>query len=561
MTNYKYKEIKRTESILNERILDFIKDKNEVNNIIDNLDIDTPPLDNWITSDYVKANGRTYIDEFLESYAHTLDSLEIEILKEKLKSHISMFELININGKQVTIEDKLDKSKSYIVIDDSLEGIILEGDYFLARIANIKGKNIFIGEAEYIPPSIIDRFYESIFLYFNRERVDKPNLNIKDYLKSYSLDVYTLYRESLVYHMEDIEDDVPPIIADIADFQDYAIENHPRHYHIYMTNLMEIFEYSLNDKDLSLIDINQIDLDRFFKGAIKDGFISSKEDYNSYLDALKAYLIFLGPSSPDYKESYNKVVEISNNRFKYMNKLKDANFIYDYDRMLVSTINGRLSSNAMTFVGDLDRFLIFAMEFEIGLTPKRKEIQRKELHSLNSLIKLSYPFISERPSQKDSRIIELFYHLTLDLNLTMIEDRKMLITEKGKNFFKLKDEEKFAIAFSYIWDKDFIKGLATPKTVSIKLEDKVVDKFLNLEYKSVDQLVDDILDPKTKRFVLATGFIRYLVLMDLAQYDKEFDIAFTSLGRLMYKYMLNIKGRERGVISFKEYREQKTKEV
>lgn len=517
MTNYKYREIRKTESRLNDRLLNFIMEKNEMNHFMDGLDIGKPPLDNWIISDYKKINGNTYIDEFLELYAHTLDPLEIEILNQKSISHISMFEMTKISGNKIYIEDQLDDTKSYTIIDDSISNVLLEGDYILARVASIRGQYIFIGDVEYIPSSIISELYERILIYFNRERMNKPNLEIKNYLKRYSLDIYALYKECLADHMEETEDEIPLIISDISDFQEYAIDHFPKDYHIYMTNLMEIFEYTLMDKELTLQDIDQIDIAQFFKDAIEDGFIKSKEDYHSYLDTLKAYLIFLGPSNPEYKATYNQLIEISKNRFKYMDHLKNNNFNYDYDRMLVSTITNRLSTDALTFVGDLDRFLIFVMEFEIELTEKKKEIRKKELLSINKLLKLSQPFSNSRPSQKDSKIIPLLYHLTLALNLTMIIDQRMVITEKGKNFFKLRDEEKYAIAFSYVWQKD----------------------------SEPTQRKDDA-----------------LILMGVTESHKEdSDIAFTSLGRLIYRYITRIKEKETRVISFQSYKEKKTEEV
>lgn len=552
MTNYKYREIKKTESLLNDRLLNFIIEKNEIDNIMGDFDINKPPLSNWITSDYIKLDGNTYIDEFIELHSNSLDSLEVEILNQKSTSHISMFEIIEFIDNKIYIEDKFNNI-FYTIIDDSIRGVLLGGDYILARVANVSGHHIFIGDVEYIPSSIVSQFYEGVFIYFNRERIDKPNLEINNYLKRYSLDVYTLYRECLADHMDEAEDEVPPIIADIAEFQEYAMDYYPKDYHIYMTNLMEIFEYGLMEKDLSLQDINKIDIEKFFTEAIEDGFINSKEDYNSYLDTLKAYLIFLGPANPEYKATYNRVAEISKNRFKYMNSLKNNNFNYNYDRMLVSTITNRLSTDALTLVGDLDRFLIFVMEFEIGLTPKKKDIQKKELLSISKLLKLSSPFLNSRPNQKDSRIIDLLYHLTLNLDLTKITDSRMVITEKGKNFFKLRDEEKFAIAFSYIWSKDFIKGIG--------LENEVIERFLDLEYHSLDELIRDITDSRNKKVILASGFVRYLILIGVAKFNNDFDISFTSLGRLIYKYMLSIKDKKTRVISFEDYKEQKTKEV
>ena len=559
MSNYKYREIKKTESQINDRLLNFIIEKDEIEGITSDLDINKPPLDNWISSDYIRINGNTYIDEFLELYFHTLEPLEIEILNQKLISHISMFEIIQIKGDKIYIEDKLD-SKFYTVIDDNIGSVLLEGDNILARVGKIRGEYIFIGDVEYIPSSIKNLFVENILIYFNRERLDKPNLELKNYLKRYSLDIYSMYKECLVYHMENTEDEIPPIISDIAEFQEYAVDNFPKDYHMYMTNLMEIFEYGLMDKDLSLQNIDKINLYTFFKDAINDGFINSKEDYNLYLETLKAYLTFLGPGNPKYRESYNQVVEISNNRFRYMRELRNTNFNYKYDRMLVSTISNRLNTHAITFVGDLDRFLIFVMEFEIQLTDKRKEIQKKDLLSLNKLLKLSYPFHSSRPNQRDSKIIELFYHLTLDSNLTAIDDKRMVITEKGKNFFKLRDEEKFAFALSYIWNKDFIMGLSSSR-IPVKIEDEVVDRFLEFQYHSLDDLLNDISDSRTRKALLSTGFIRYLILVGVAEFDKNYDIHFTSLGNIIYRYLLSIKDQKTKVINLENFKENKTKEV
>lgn len=528
MTKSKYREIRKTEDQLNDRLLDFIIEKNDLNNFIYNLDIDKPPLDNWIINDYIKLNGTSYIDEFLELYSHSLDSLEIEILQQKSISYISIFEIVKISGNTILIEDKLNR-KSYKITDDSIRTILLEGDHILARVAKIRGQYIFIGEVEYIPSSIMDEFYESILIYFNQERINNPNLEIKNFLKRYSLDIYSIYRECLADHMDEVEDDIPPIISDITDFQEYAIENFPKDYHIYMTNLMEIFEYKLADDDLSLVDINKIDLDDFFKEAIDDGFISSKDDFNLYLNSLKAYLKFLSQGNPDFRSSYNQIIEISSNRFKYMLKLKDDNFNYDYDRMLASAISNKLDRKSLGFIWDLDRFLIFAMEFEIELTKKKKKIGKKELLSINKLLNLSEPLTKSRPSQKDSKIINILYHLTLGLGLTRINDCKMLITDKGKNFFKLRDEEKYATAFSFIQKKYSSYGLA----------DNLTDNLATFD----PDLVDDLL------------------LMNIVDYDVDFNIGFTSLGRLIFKYLINIKGQESKLINFEDYKEKKTKEV
>ena len=349
MTSNKYREIKKTVTHINNKLLDFISSKKEVESIVKDLnlkssnpkiDLNKPPFDTWISSDYRASNGNTFIEEFLDLYSHSLKPLEIEILNQKLKSHISMFEIISIDGCRIFIEDKFD-SKFYSIMDDSIGSVLLEGDLVLTRIAKIRSHYIFIGDVEYLPSSIKDVFMEHLFIHFNRERKSQPNLEIKNFLKSYSLDIYSIYRNCLVYHMENSEDEdhIPPIISEITDFQDYALGNFPGNYHIYMTNLMEIFEYYLMDKNLSLQDINKINLTDFFENAIKDGFINSKEDYNSYLETIKVYLEFLGPGNPEYKNSYNHIIEISNNRFKYMSKLKNTNFNYDYDRMLVSTIS------------------------------------------------------------------------------------------------------------------------------------------------------------------------------------------------------------------------------
>lgn len=556
MSSYKYKQIRKTESILNDRLFTFILENNPTENLLDEIELDRSPLDSWIMSDYINTNGNTYIEEFINLYGHTLEPLEIEILHQKLLSYVTMFEVTAITGSKIEIVDRLNL-KTYSIIDETIRNILSIGDHILSRLGKVWGEYIFIGQVEYIPTPITDDLFDNIFIYFNRARTNNPELQMEGYLKKHSLDIYSIYKECLVIHMEESEDDIPSIITDIAVFQEYAVDNFPHNYHIHMTNLMEIFEFELMEKELSLQDIDKVDIEKFFINAIKDGFIVSKEDYNSYIDTLKAYLKFLGPSNPKYKETYNRVIQISNNRFKYMSKLQNTNFDYSYDRMLVSVISNRLNDEALTLVGDIDRFLIFAMEFEIGLTPKRKEIQKKELLSLNQLLRHSYPFLNSRPSQKDSRIINLLYHLTLDLGLTAISKDKMVITPKGKNFFKLRDEEKFAIALPYIWSKDFIKNISAPRGFSWKISDEIIEKFLNFEYTSLADLFKDIPDKKTRKSILATGYVRNLILLGLLEYNDDFQVEITSLGRLIYRYMLSIKDKKTLVINMEEYKEKK----
>ena len=170
-------------------------------------------------------------------------------------------------------------------------------------------------------------------------------------------------------------------------------------------------------------------------------------------------------------------------------------------------------------------------------------------------------FNNSRPKQGDSKLIQLFYHLSLKSGLVSIVDTRMVITSKGKNFFKLKDQEKYTIILSYIWTKEFIRQVSLPKKLQMKIDDFLLDKILKLEFDNLDDLISEISHIEVRKSLLQTGFVSYLMLLGIVDFNKDSLLTFTSLGKSVYKYMLSIKGKQRNVINMEAYKDRRTKEV
>ena len=85
-----------------------------------------------------------------------------------------------------------------------------------------------------------------------------------------------------------------------------------------------------------------------------------------------------------YKDSYINILNISKNRFHYMNKLK-SNDTFKIDKDFVSLISFKLNDDALNTIMDYERFIIYAGESPLDLTAKLN-LLKKNLLEINDLL-------------------------------------------------------------------------------------------------------------------------------------------------------------------------------
>ena len=75
------------------------------------------------------------------------------------------------------------------------------------------------------------------------------------------------------------------------------------------------------------------------------------------------------------------------------------------------------------------------------------------------MMDLSLEVKNKNPNQSDFKFIEMYYNMSLHLGLAEIKGHKLLCTNKGSNYLRLREEEKYTVFFQYIWSKEFINTI------------------------------------------------------------------------------------------------------
>ena len=460
MNKIDYENIQTININVTKKLLKFISEEIQKEDVLEEIDffhddfIDHKLAFNiWLSFDFVDKSGQSFIDKFLKEKGHKLNSNEQDVLRERNKSTLSLFEIVEINDKFIRVID-LFQHKYYSLWEPDLSSALNVDDLVFGRVANLLGSTTFVGDINYLPLSARDTFLREALIDFNDLRKTNPSLTIKRYLKGNSMHLYAIYT-NCIFEIMDMEDDINSIFYnELNEFQSYlnaksksgSIKKH-------LLNLMDFFEYYLIENDLSLYDLNEIDLNLFFTQAIKDSFILSMEDLNSYISTFKDYLAFLSNKDPIYKENYKEILNISKSRFQIGKLFEDTDIPFKLDNNLCDALENQLDDSSLLLSIDFDKLILYILNNPLKLTKKRKYIQRKDLLELNNILEFSIVIDKKAPNQGDFPIINMFYDFALDLNLLSIENNVLSLTPRASVYLRLRDEEKYTIFFNYIWDE------------------------------------------------------------------------------------------------------------
>lgn len=570
MQGINYEEIQKIEIDTTNKLLEYMDNHLEIQDLINNMEFGYPYFydDNnraafniWLSSDYITQEGQTFIDMFLKDGPDSLTSIEKEILIKRKNSYVSLFEILDYEKEYMIVNDVL-KNIEYTLYEPQLYKAIKEGEFILARIGSIFGHSNFIGDISYLPLSARPMFMDQILTELNLIRKFNPALTINDYLKEYSLNLFKIYNDSIMNTIEIGEDITSFLYDELDEFEGYlsnkkdspAIKAH-------ISNLIDFFEYYLAHEDMTLYDLDMLDLEYFFKTAIKDGFISSQESLNSYINTLKIYAEFLNKIDPQYKETFMELLDISKNRFSYMNKIKTSSIPFEINRGLATTSTMEINENALLFLMEYDRFILYTVDRPLELTAKSKYIKRNILLEINDILEINHCLRSNNPNQKDFPLIHLFYYISIELGILEKNKNYLTLTKKGTNYLRLKDEEKFALFFQYLWSSNFIKDVLNFDNISEieVMKNQLMDLLLSLDVNRPYEVASIIPAFSNSDFFFQYyTYLEYLGMVNCNIYP-NYELSITSFGKSILEYIYSIKNQtlESSIVDLESYRKSK----
>ncbi|CCQ94624.1 hypothetical protein CULT_20064 [[Clostridium] ultunense Esp] len=538
-----YEQIQTIQENTTRKLIKYINEFVKRDRILDSIEFYYPDFDEqktriafnvWISIDYKTNYGKSFIEHMLEEKSSYLTSLEKEILIERNKSFISLFEIEKIEGYYVYIIDLLTR-KRHTIWEPNISSILKPSDLIFGRIGRIIDYKGFIGNISFLPTTVKDLFIGEIFIDYNRIRFRFPELSIDKYLKRYSINVYRIYTEC-VYEVMDMDEDITNNLYDELDEFENYLQNYMSRLEIkrHVTNLINLFEYCLMEEELSLYDLDQLDIEHLLKAAIKDGFISTQREFSSYISTLKKYLGFLKNKNPVYRETYKKILEISKNRFLYIDNSKEIKSPFDINRNIVNGINNRLNEDAFDFIMDYEKFLLYIMSNPLEVTAKKKYIRRKHLLELNDIMEYGETINKKSPNQKDFPMLHLFYRFSLHNRLLKLRGNYLSVTKIGSNFLRLSDEEKYSLFLQYVWNQDFVpynkKDSESDKLNPIRKN--LLELLANLEERVWYNIHNLSSNTQASEFLL--NIYKYLGMMGIFEYSHSptLNISITSFGKL-----------------------------
>ena len=571
MKKLNFEELRKLETSATSKLLIYMEENVDREKILEKMDFLYPyfqddsnrlAVDLWLSMDYTPDSGIKYIDSFLLENKSSLNDLEKQILFNRMESYVSLFEIIDYDGEYMIVKDLLQNEISRIW-EPLLLKVISEGEIILGRIGKLIDEYSFIGNMNYLPLSVKSMFMESIFIDLNLIRRIDSNITIKNYLKENTLTLYRIYGDCILDAIDNNEDIISILYDELDEFELYLQgKNHNVVIGKYISNLIDFFEYYLIEEDLTLYDLDRLDFEVFFNQAIDEGFIASQDSLNSYISTLKKYLLFLSTIYVEYKESYLQLLEISKNRFSYMEGLNASNTNFKIDSQLASILSLSLNESSLTLLADYDRFLLYAVEKPLELTEKNKHIKRKHLLDFDNILDKENNTAKKSPNQEDLPLINLFYYISLHLNLLTINNSYMTITKKGTQYLRLSDEEKYSLFFDYLWSKDFTKSMINKNHVSsIEISKKnflgLIQEFKENKYYGMTTIAE-IYSGNSDFFFSYYKFMEYLGLMSCKLYP-NYEIMITTLGKTVFNYLVDKENKviDSSIIDLETFRNSK----
>ncbi len=574
MSKLDYEKIQSIQENTIKKLIKYINESIKNDSALDSIEFYYPDFDEnktrlafnvWISTDYRTSSGKSFIELMLDEKSNQLSNLEKSILIERNKSFISLFEIQKIDGEYVNVKD-LFTGKEHSLLEPNISGILKPSDLIFGRVGKIIEYKEFIGNISFLPASIKDEFMEKVFVDYNRTRFKHPDLTIDKYLKLFSINVYRIYTESIYdaidKELEGDNDATSALYDEIDNFELYLENRVPRSaIKVHITNLINIFEHYILEHGKSLEDLVNTDLDDLLNKAISDGLISSQQEFSSYISTLKEYFKYLKNIDSSYRKAYEKILEISKNRFLYIYNTHNIKKDFNINKTISQGISNAINDKAFDFIMDYEKFLLYLISNPLGLTKKKKHINRKTLLELNNIMELKEEMTKNAPNQEDFPLINLFYNFSLANKLAEIDGYKLSITKKGHIFLRLSDEEKYTMFLQYLLSDEFIRHMDANSDINLaistrnslikllySLKEGVYYKYSDFDFSNLGSI----------KYVLTYfKYMRFMGLVEYSYYQLSFSI--TPLGEILFNILLdkNKKLKDSGKIIYLHQLRQK----
>lgn len=544
MHNYSYEEIENLQETVSKKIMAFIERYLDQEDLLDSVDFHYPDFDDqkserafrfWIATDYKTKYNKSFIELMLEEIGSKLSPLEVEILKKRNSSHISLYEVEDIVEETIIAKDLI-TGKSHRLSDPKSINVVKRGDLVFTRVVDILGEKCFFGSYSLLPKSLKKDFLNDIKIDYSRERLKDFYLSIEDYLKNFSLNIYKIYTD-LVYEMiQSDEEEIALLYDELDHFENYLeTKLGPNRVKEYLDNVMDFFEYYLIDKELRLEDLYKVDVKCLAQKAITKGYINSKEEFISYINALKIYLKYLQCIDKRYKATYLKLIDIANSPFKYFDLLNSTDKPFEVNKRVSMALESRLSEKAFSLIMDLDRFLLFILEDPVSLN-EDLSLKKSMIDDIDELLDNSLVDRFDYESQWEHPIINLFFNFAMDK--AILEDKKgfAILTERGNQFLRLRDEDKFILLLEYTLGPSFFNKIYS--------QDLYIDREIFLDH--ITGLRDNIYYKPQEVIPIRTNiwdYYIYLNIMDMVDlnYTSDLSVKVSSLGRFTFNLLKDSK--------------------
>src|SRR5699024_1514794 len=183
-------------------------------------------------------------------------------------------------------------------------------------------------------------------------------------------------------------------------------------------------------------------------------------------------------------------------------------------------------------------------------------IKRKYLSDIDDLLILKSFIESLAPNQDNFPLIHLFYHTSLNLEISQIDGDFLMLNDRSINFLKLSDEEKYYLLFNYLLSEDFLIDILVTGNINYWQTEKLqfIKKLSKLKANKKYNIDSSL--PKWENIL--SFYYKYLKFFGVVNYNsKDKDIVISNLGGKIFKY-LNIKKEDKGptVININQYRKK-----
>jgi len=497
------------------------------------LDEESTAFNMWLICDYKDEEGKTVIDKYIVDN-FLISSIEKEILIAKKFSYPSLYEILEIK-KDIIIAKNMFTADIIEILEPSGGKILKNGDYFLARIDNVLKHNIFSGEIIYAPKSVVPYFIKEVLYDFNYELSKDFSLSFSDYVKNNCFRFYDMFYMNAYEHFNSSNEEALFIYEDIEEFQSYIEAKKDSNLsEKYVNKLFEIYEYYLKPEDLSLRDLNKVDLIKLFKDAIYEGFIVSSESFLLYLNVLTEYVMFKSSQTKDFSNSLKQIKIIRENRFDFIKDIHVEDSYFYKDNYLISKLSKLDLTISDDFIKDFDVYLIYLISNPLTLTDKKQKIKKSDKLRLMDCMFGLYE-ISDF-SKLNLDILDIFKILGLSLEILEIKENQLVPSDIVEDYLILTQEEKMQVILSEIFKIDFIRNLFP---VDIKKAEYLKDLFIKILNEFVRSPVSlvDLSDQYALSDKELSTFLYILHLIGLIEFNEKKKLIITPIGKVCLPFI------------------------